>query len=312
MADKQIAGAARSSAAWKGAPTLEARRSSVEHAVMEMLPEANPEKAGLSAAIIEAAALLERDESIQRLYQYRIAPTRIRGAGLVLVTDRALIAVDSHPPDAARCYRLPINELRSITVAPVSGGRFTGVAVLSEHGAVEFFIGQRPHAEKLVGELHQFAPDAVDADPAAVVANWWQDPRIAWPRTLALGTKWEYIGGPPGLHRRTAGLSMHLSRSGIVAAKSGAAGHFRIDLPWHRVRTVRVECARHVRPRMEAKRRRAAGLRAVPARRRMSPGFLVVDLNDGGEVVFASRYPGPVLRNTLSSILAAAPLVEAQ
>ena len=154
-----------SSAAGKVAPTMERRRSVVEDAVAAMLPEANPRKAGLAAAISEAADLINDDESILRLYQYRTAPTRTLGAGLVLVTDRALITVDSHPPDAARCHRLPVNELRSITIAPVSGGQFTGVAVLSERDAVELFIGWRPKAEQLVEERHHVAPDAVDADP---------------------------------------------------------------------------------------------------------------------------------------------------
>jgi hypothetical protein len=77
---------------------MEPRRSAVQDAVAGMLPEANPPNAALSAPISEAAGLLEDDESIRRLYQYRTSPTRARGAGLVLVTDRALISVDSHPP----------------------------------------------------------------------------------------------------------------------------------------------------------------------------------------------------------------------
>jgi hypothetical protein len=143
---------------------MESRRSVVEDAVVEMLPEANPEKAALAAAISEAAGLLEDGESILRLYQFRTMPTRTRGAGLILITGRALISVDSHPPDPARCHRLPASELRSITVVSVSGTRFTGLAARGEHDAVEFFVGRRPKAEQLVEELRDLAPEAVHAE----------------------------------------------------------------------------------------------------------------------------------------------------
>jgi hypothetical protein len=288
---------------------MEPCRSVVEKAVTEMLPDANPQKPALSAAISEAAALLEYDESVLRLYRFRTTPTRIYGVGLVVVTDRALISVDSHPPDAARCHRMPANELRAVTVVPVSGGRFTGVAALSEHDKVEFFVGRRPKAEQLVEELRDLAPHAVDADPAAVVDSWWQDPRIAWPRTLSLGARWEYIGGLPEVQGPMTGLRVDLSRTGIVATESGAVEQFRICLPWDRVRAIHVEGARQVKPRLRVTSMLTVALLAGVWRKRTpSPGFLVADLNDGGRVRFASpRYTEPALRDALSTVLAAAP-----
>src|ERR1039457_3983267 len=96
--------------------------------------------------------------------------------------------------------------------------------------------------------------------PAAVVDHWWEDPRIAWPRTLALGAHWEYVGGLPEVQQGTTHLMVDLSRAGIVATKAGAAGQFRIDLPWQRVRTIHLERARSVKRRMNIRITPGTGL----------------------------------------------------
>ena len=286
---------------------MEPRRLIVEDAIAEMLPEANPTKAALSDAISHAACLLEDDESILRLYQWPTLPRRERGAGLVLVTDRALMSVDSRPPDAARCHRIPGSELRAITVIPVGGRHLTGVAALGEHDTVEFFIGYRYNAESFVEELRGCAPDAVGADPAAVVAHWWDDPRIAWPRPLSLGARWEYVSGLAEFPGGQSGLRMDLSSTGIAATRLGAGGVFRIALPWERVQALRVEGARQMERRPTLTRMLPVGLIGAKRRKNLTLGLVVAELNDGDEVIFASpRHTESELRSALSSILAAA------
>lgn len=286
---------------------MDSRRSAIEVAVSEMLPDANPAKAALAAAISEAAAMLEDDEPIRRLYQFRTLPTRTFGAGLILVTDRALVSVDARPPDAAHCHRLPANEIRSITVIPVGGTKFAGVAALGEHDSVQLFVGWRSNAETVVDELRDLAPGAVGADPARVVENWWDDPRIAWPRPLSLGTNWRHISGLSELPQGPTGLGVGLSRPGIAVTQSGAAGQFRIDIPWERVLAIHVE-GEGQRGRRSAKRL-LMDFR-VPFARKESPssGCLVVDLDDGSRAIFVSlRNTEPALRDALSTVLSAAP-----
>jgi hypothetical protein len=284
---------------------METHRSVVEGAVTAMLPRTNLQKAAVSEAIGEAAGLLEDDESIVRLYGGRTLPGRMRGAGLVLITDRAVISVDCHPSDGTRCHRIPINELRSVSIIPVHGGQYAGIAAIGEHDRVEFMVGPRAKAEEFVEQLRGAAPDAVEANPAKVVPNWWEDPQIAWPPKLSLGNRWEYIGGLPEFPRTKTGLRMDLSRAGIVA---GTVERNRIALPWERVRTIHVEGARQVEGRITVSRLLAVGFFAVAWKKKLNSGFLVANLNDGGEVIFASaRHTEPRLRGALSSVLAAAP-----
>jgi hypothetical protein len=181
------------------------------------------------------------------------------------------------------------------------------VAIVIDGPPIESWMPNAARPDEFVAQLNELAPHAVGVTPATVVQHWWEDPTIGWPRKLSLGSTWEYLGGLTAYPRSKDGLLLDLNRSGLSASKFGALVPFKMEIGWDQVAGIDVEGSQQVQTRATVTRMLAVGLFALAWKKKLNSGFLVLELQDGSEVVFASaRHTEPQLRAVLSSVLAAA------
>ena len=277
----------------------------VLNAVTKVSPKFNPRIPLNKIVVARLGSLLDEREEIVTVRFVRVAPATIDGGGLALISNRALLVVDAAPGQETRACRVPAETIRHASAVRLKDGY--KVAVIAEDPKmVEMLTSSSRVADDLVGLIDDLAPGSADTNPRDLVENWWDDPTTVWPGSL--GNKWAYLGGfsaePESLDR----LTLRLSRNGLSAAKFDGYGDIthRMEVAWSRVMSLNVEGSQQVQARTTFTRMLAVGIFAFAWKKRVHSGFLVLELDDGNEVIFASPLTEPELRGQLSSILSTA------